>query len=187
MLTFTAYGEPHTKGSVKAFHARRGDGSLVTRPGAKVLIDGKWVHEPVIVKTDDTGKDGKYAMASLGEAALAARAQADCPLWASGVALHLTLRFYSERPKSHYGTGRNATTVKDRAPAHPATRPDIDKLERHVLDALKGALYSDDSQIVQVFKVQAYGNPARTEIEIAPMDQQTVGTVVPDDQLALAA
>jgi crossover junction endodeoxyribonuclease RusA len=63
----------------------------------------------------------------------------------------LTFRF--ARPKSHYGTGRNANVLKASAPAKPTSHGlgDIDKLERATFDALTEAkVYVDDKLITLV-------------------------------------
>jgi crossover junction endodeoxyribonuclease RusA len=61
----------------------------------------------------------------------------------------IRVNFRMERPKHHYGTGRNADTVKPSAPEYPATMPDIDKLLRAVFDALTDAqVWKDDGQVV---------------------------------------
>lgn len=58
--------------------------------------------------------------------------------------------FLIGRPKSHYGTGRNARTLKDSAPRDHTAKPDLDKLIRSTLDALKTAgIYGDDSAVNQ--------------------------------------
>lgn len=67
-------------------------------------------------------------------------------------AIRLDLRFVMPRPKSHFGTGRNADRIKPTAPDCHTQKPDIDKLERAVLDALTGIAYKDDSQVVKVVK-----------------------------------
>lgn len=59
-------------------------------------------------------------------------------------------RFFLTRPKGHYGTGKNAFTVKDSAPIAPKVRPDIDKLARSVLDALTGVAFRDDGQVARL-------------------------------------
>ena len=41
---------------------------------------------------------------------------------------------------------------------HPHVRPDIDKLERAVLDGLTGVVYEDDSQVTRVTKVKRYAD-----------------------------
>lgn len=62
--------------------------------------------------------------------------------------IRLDLLFVLPRPKSHYGTGRNAHKLKDSAPQHHIQKPDLDKLVRAVGDALSGVAYHDDSQVV---------------------------------------
>lgn len=56
--------------------------------------------------------------------------------------------FYIKRPKAHYRTGRFAALLRDDAPLYCATKPDVDKLVRAILDALTGVVYADDSQVV---------------------------------------
>lgn len=71
--------------------------------------------------------------------------------------LLLTLVFYRPRPKGHFGTGRNASRLKDSAPAYPTTMPDLTKLIRATEDGLTGVIWKDDSQVVaqQTFKLYA--------------------------------
>ena len=59
----------------------------------------------------------------------------------------VTVNFYLPRPKSHYGTGRNAGLLKPSAPAEHLTMPDLE-LVRAVGDALTRLAWRDDSQIV---------------------------------------
>jgi crossover junction endodeoxyribonuclease RusA len=60
--------------------------------------------------------------------------------------------FVLPRPKGHYRTGRYAGMLRDSAPAHPAGKPDLDKLVRAVLDAIgsTGAVWHDDSQVIDI-------------------------------------
>ena len=59
--------------------------------------------------------------------------------------------FVLGRPLNHYGTGKNADTLKASAPRYPANMPDIDKLLRAVFDALTDAqVWKDDGQVVWV-------------------------------------
>lgn len=69
-----------------------------------------------------------------------------------------TVVFLLARPADHYRTGAHAGVVKSSAPLHPATRPDVDKLARAVLDGLtmSGAI-KDDGQVVTLSAVKAYG------------------------------
>lgn len=71
------------------------------------------------------------------------------------------IRFYFQRPKGHYGTGKNAVFVKDSAPARPKGKPDVDKCARACLDALTDAgMWDDDSQVVTLLASKHYANPA---------------------------
>lgn len=66
------------------------------------------------------------------------------------VPVAVTAHFYFARPRSHYGTGRNAETVKLSSPLKHCQKPDLDKLLRALGDALtQGGVLRDDSQIVK--------------------------------------
>jgi len=96
------------------------------------------------------------------------------PMMLGPVAIDVT--FLLSRPKGHYGTGRNSVNIRDSAPAHPAVKPDIDKLLRSTLDALTEAgIYRDDAQIVIVGAVKQYahlGEPQGAEITIREIWEQ---------------
>lgn len=64
-------------------------------------------------------------------------------------AIKVDLDFFFNRPKSHYGTGKNSGVLKKSAPKYHTKKPDKDNLEKAVTDALVDAgLLSDDSIIV---------------------------------------
>lgn len=90
----------------------------------------------------------------------------------------LEVHFYMPRPRSHYGTGRNAALVRDSAPEYPGSRPDLDKLVRAVDDALTtSGLWIDDAQVVVLYARKLYAGPDRdpgADIRIAPL-HRTVG------------
>jgi Holliday junction resolvase RusA-like endonuclease len=62
-------------------------------------------------------------------------------------AVRVDAEFVFERPKSHYGTGRNADKLKPSAPRRHTSTPDRDKLERALHDGLTGIAYRDDCQV----------------------------------------
>ncbi|NDH90412.1 MAG: RusA family crossover junction endodeoxyribonuclease [Flavobacteriia bacterium] len=70
--------------------------------------------------------------------------------------LAVELCFVFPRPKSHYGTGKNAGVLKGTAPTHPTGRNvgDIEKLARSTIDALSvtsgGSCMRDDSLVVDL-------------------------------------
>jgi len=77
-----------------------------------------------------------------------------------GTAIEVNLYFLFHRPKSHYGTGKNAGKLKDSAPEWHVKKPDKDNLEKAVTDALVDAgLLEDDSIIVRGMTSKTYITP----------------------------
>lgn len=72
--------------------------------------------------------------------------------------VRVRLQFLFPRPKSHYGTGRNHATLKATAQPLPTGKPDLDKLQRAVFDALTHVVWVDDSLVTEVFAIKRY-NP----------------------------
>jgi Holliday junction resolvase RusA-like endonuclease len=62
-------------------------------------------------------------------------------------AVKVFLRVGVVRPRSHYGTGRNAQLLKPGAPLWPPTGKDLDKIQRAIGDTGSGILWRDDRQI----------------------------------------
>ena len=73
-------------------------------------------------------------------------------------AVTLSVDFWLPRPKSHYGTGKNATQLKSTAPRYHTTIPDATKLLRCLEDALTGILWRDDAQIVSQTVTKRYAD-----------------------------
>lgn len=71
-------------------------------------------------------------------------------------AVSVKLKFYFLRPAS----------VSEKKRPYHTVKPDIDKLTRAVLDALKGTIYGDDSQVVKLDLGKEYGDPPRVEVEV---------------------
>ncbi len=127
-LSFFVAGIPVPQGSMKGF---------VVNGRAVVTADNK--------KTRPWRQD---VAAAAEEAAF--RFPGDTP-----IAVYLT--FYMPRPKNHYGTGRNTAQLRASAPPFPTTKPDVDKLARAILDALKTAgVYRDDAQVVDLVTHKVY-------------------------------
>ena len=67
--------------------------------------------------------------------------------------------FKFTRPKSHYGTGKNAGQLRPGAPSHPDGPPDLDKLLRSTNDALTDArVVGDDAQICSTWSDKEYAD-----------------------------
>jgi crossover junction endodeoxyribonuclease RusA len=90
--------------------------------------------------------------------------------------------FYLPRPKSHYGTGRNADLIKPSAPDVPAGKPDLDKLVRGVLDALTSAgTYTDDSRVVLLVTSKRYADGRGPGAEITLTAWSSIITLEDED------
>ena len=71
-------------------------------------------------------------------------------------AVSVRLEFYFCRP----------TSVSEKKRPHHTVKPDIDKITRAVLDALKGTIYKDDSQVVQMIVTKEYGVEPMVIVEV---------------------
>ena len=119
-IQFIVYGKPAQMGSKKAF----------VRGGRAIITD------------DNSEKRKQWANAVSSVAAEVMRGR---DLISSPVQLRAL--FYFRRPNSHYGSGRNATTLKSSAPELHSQTPDLDKLIRCLGDALTGIVFRDDALI----------------------------------------
>jgi crossover junction endodeoxyribonuclease RusA len=73
--------------------------------------------------------------------------------------VQVVMWFRMPRPKSHYRTGRYAGLLKPDAPLFPAKYPDVDKLARSTLDALRmGGAYADDAQVVTLHAYKVFAD-----------------------------
>lgn len=85
--------------------------------------------------------------------------------------VQLGITFYFPRPKSHFGTGRNAQRLKDTAPHYVTSHHsgDLDKLIRSTSDGLETAgVLRDDSLISISWATKVYGETpgARISVEL---------------------
>jgi len=79
----------------------------------------------------------------------------------------LALVFVRRRPKSHFRS--DGRTLGAGATRYPDTKPDVDKLERAILDGLTGVAFVDDSRVVSLASVKRWaepGEPEQVEIEL---------------------
>ena len=124
-VTFFAHGTPRPQGSMRSFKHPK-TGAIVTTSQIKGL------------------KPWRKTVAQVAAVALGGR-------WIyNGVSM--TLVFSFERPKAHYRTGRYSHLLRDDAPERHQQDPDIDKLERAILDALTGVAFKDDNEVDTVGK-----------------------------------
>ena len=115
---------------------------------------------------DDNAKSGPFMehVADVAAQAMAGRPLLEGPLF-------VELRFWRARPKTHFGTGKNAGVLKPSAlEARPTSKPDLLKLARGVEDAMTGIVYRDDAAIVIERLAKHYGEPARVEVRVTTID-----------------
>lgn len=109
-----------------------------------------------------------------------------------GVPVEVSILFLLARPRGHYGSGRNASTIRPAAPLRPATVPDQDKLARAVLDGITaGGAIANDSQVADSRVSKAYCLPGETpgcliRVELAAASP-VVGRELFDDVARLLA
>lgn len=124
------------------------------------VVVGDPVAQGSIARTPHGAKHSNEKLLLPWRAAVAAcahDAMSDAP--PTPVPVVLEAAFGVKRPKGHYGTGRNAGSLRASAPPFPAVNPDLDKLARAVLDALTGIAYRDDAQVVELLASKRYGTP----------------------------
>ena len=152
MVTFFVHGDPQPGGSKKGF-------AYIDKKTGKTRVN--------IVDDAKRNKEWRSLVAHMARKVMGE----DPPLKG---ALSLDIVFLVRRPKSHYGTGRNAGYLKKSAPRYPTTRPDQTKLLRSTEDALTGIVWRDDAQVVRQFIQKNYtpASPgARIDVlELEPED-----------------
>lgn len=126
-------GTPAPKGSARAFY----------KAGMK---------RAVVVKDNSERQRG-------WEAAVRFEAQRSAPGDAPAFVdkpLTVVIEFRLARPAGHWAKRGG---LKPGAAVVPATKPDVDKLARATLDALTGAIFDDDSRIVELVVRKRYAKP----------------------------
>lgn len=135
VLVFSVPGVPCPQGSKRAFIIKGKDGKL---------------HAPMI----ESSKGVKPWRALISLAARDAMREQGCVGWFKKEPVNLALFFYFSRPKS-----------LSKKQKHHVVRPDLDKLCRAVLDAMKGIVYGDDGQVGSILANKGYGtNEMQVEV-----------------------
>lgn len=155
-IQFEVVGKPATQGSKVEQVIRNRQGNPVIKKGRALTII-----------REDNPRLAQWRQ----EVAHAARAVYDGELFIGAMTMALT--FVRPRPKSHYGTGRNAGVLKRSAPTYPTTMPDCSKLARAVEDALTDVIWKDDSQVVDSHVTKKWGPYFRVIVEVESLDGLT--------------
>lgn len=78
--------------------------------------------------------------------------------------LVLQLRIYKPIPKSF---SKKKTAQAEAGQLRPTNKPDVDNYVKGIKDALKGVIWKDDSQVVDLVAGKYYGERPRVEITIS--------------------
>lgn len=82
--------------------------------------------------------------------------------------LGMVLTVYRSIPKSF--SKKKAALAED-GEIRPVSKPDVDNYLKGVKDALKGVIWKDDSQVVEVFAQKRYSSRPRIEVKIKEYTQ----------------
>lgn len=83
----------------------------------------------------------------------------------------VTATFAFPRPKSHFGTGSKAMVLRSDAPHKKAGKPDLDKLQRAIFDAMTGIVFKDDCQVWSVGAVKIYSDKPGVAVSVQVLEQ----------------
>jgi Holliday junction resolvase RusA-like endonuclease len=131
-----------------------------SKRGFAVKKAGKFTGKTVVV--DTSGAAGRDWRALIQD-----RAHAAFGDYKITGAVALYVEFQIQRPKGHYGSGKNAGIVlpKFRHKAH-TSKPDATKLLRALEDALTGIAWDDDSQVTLQVVKKYYGDTHKTMVRV---------------------
>lgn len=146
MIRFEVMGTPTPKGSMRAVARFR---------RAFVIPGGDSETRKRLVTWDQNVRE------AVKSAAIAAGYDLETPAFPDGP-VSVILSFRLRRPKGHW----NKSGLSPKAPRLPAVKPDLDKLERAILDAMTGIAYGDDAQVCEVIKNKTYATPADEGVTI---------------------
>ena len=143
MITFTVRGLPAPQGSKRAFRNKHSGRIQQVESSKRVAPWRSDVRDAAMMAMEVERR--RYG-----------DSPDEMPPLTVPVAVELAFRF--PRPKGHFGTGRNAAVLKPTAAAHPAGKPDLDKLARAILDAITSLVIADDALVVSLVASKAYAD-----------------------------
>ncbi|WP_338542774.1 RusA family crossover junction endodeoxyribonuclease [Paenibacillus tundrae] len=82
--------------------------------------------------------------------------------------LGMVLTVYRSTPKSF---SKKKAALAEFGEIRPISKPDVDNYLKGVKDALKGVIWKDDSQVVEVFAQKRYSARPRIEVKIKQYSQ----------------
>jgi Endodeoxyribonuclease RusA. len=149
LVSFTVPGLPKPKGNMRAVPIRKRDGTRGLRVTEAQGV-GEWIATIRKVAADAWGKREPHH---------------------GPVGVVMQFRF--PRPKSHYRGGKpESGKLRPSAAQFMTKRPDVDKLQRAVFDALAGIVIGDDSLVVVSLANKTYtAKPPGVTVAIVDMEK----------------
>lgn len=86
-------------------------------------------------------------------------------------AVALQLVFYLPRPKAHHIANDRSRPLKANAPTVHTKKPDLDKLERAMLDGLTDICFADDAVVCGISSIKLYGQKPGVAIQVRGMSE----------------
>ena len=151
IVTFEVAGTPAPKGSMRAVPIQGGRAALA--PGGSDVGREKLKSWNVAVREAAAAIWGAELVQPAGPLFV------DTPLFVQVV-------FRVARPASQWHPRGG---LRKSAPAYPLKKPDLDKLVRATMDAMKGTIYDDDARIVAKIPVKVFAAPGRESATITVM------------------
>lgn len=141
MIAFRVDGIPVPQGSARPFKTNRMQFPILTYDNKAALLPWR---------------------EAVRAAALRARKNG---LLEGAVRVHVTFELLSPKARP-----KILRTTKQRARwAYPAHKPDLDKLTRAILDALTGALFRDDGQVVSLELHKVFSDSPGADVTVEPL------------------
>jgi Holliday junction resolvase RusA-like endonuclease len=144
-VVFVVRGQPAAQGNARAFIAKGKNGAP---------------DRAIFATSAAKGFGGKTSPLQAWRTAIAQEAReamADRPLLDGP--LRVRVVFVFPRPAGHYlpaNSKRPVRQLRGDAPVYHTSKPDVDKLQRALLDALKLVVWHDDSQVADVRARKVY-------------------------------
>lgn len=126
------------------------------------------VHTGRVAIVDDCrrNKDWRATVALAAE-----RAMKDAGVEPFTCPLVVKMDFFMPRPKGHYRAGKHSAMIRpSMIDEVPAKKPDVLKLARSTEDALKGIVWRDDEQTINLHVTKDYGRVPGCIVVVRPRE-----------------
>lgn len=153
--------------------------------GSKKVIPNRHTGKPIMIDTNPKTRQWRSSVVKAIKAVTGGKQLFDG-------AVCVDIAYALPRPKKHYGTGRNAGTPKGSSPIHHTEKPDKDKLDRAIYDALtESGIIKDDKVIVGGSSWKRWSldrepgalfeDPPRVQIIVRDLGPEQIIDDLPDD------